>query len=108
VLQGLISATTGCSADDKAQQHSAIFGHASPQFNLQVSSYPATHYLPDIYHSLKAETNRQSNAFCTYILCIPTTIFHSTIRTNHSSAALETDRTTTPNEAHGLRLHHLL
>lgn len=42
-FKGQGSATAGCSARRKLQQHSAIFGHASPQFNLQVSSYPATH-----------------------------------------------------------------
>jgi hypothetical protein len=28
--------------ETQRQQHSAKLGHASPQFNLQVSSYPAT------------------------------------------------------------------
>jgi hypothetical protein len=58
--------------------------------------------------SLAGETIWQSKTFCTYILLITTEESKSTIRTYLSAATLETKPTTTPNEAHGLRLHHLL
>lgn len=44
-LQGLLKLRGRAGSllgETKCQQHSAKLGHASPQFNLQVSSYPAT------------------------------------------------------------------
>ena len=41
-------------------------------------------------------------------MLITTTILQATIGTNLSAATRETKVKTTPNEAHGLRLHHLL
>jgi hypothetical protein len=98
--------------ETKCQQHSAKLGHGSPQFNLQVSSYPATQSSyqtsQSTIHLLAGETVENFNAFCTYILCIATPVFQPTAGTDNNTPTLETKPTTTPNEAHGLRLHHLL
>lgn len=64
--------------ETKCQQHNAKLGHATPQFNLQVSSYPATQSSyqtsQSSIHFLPGETVKTFNAFCTYILCIAATI----------------------------------
>jgi hypothetical protein len=64
--------------ETKCQQHSAKLGHASPQFNLQVSSYPATQSSyqtsQSTIHFLAGEAIENSNAFCTYTLCIATSV----------------------------------
>lgn len=88
--------------ETKCQQHNAKLGHASPQFNLQVSSYPATQSSSQTsqstIHFLAGQAVENFNAFSTYILCIAATRSQPAIRTYHSIPTLETKHTTTPNE----------
>jgi hypothetical protein len=74
----------------KRSQHSAIFGHTSPQFNLQVSSYPATATQDqdqDLGLRLPFFARRDqlaAGAFCTYEVVFRHTIPQSTTSAYHS------------------------